>query len=76
VIYGIVQSYCCEWSGKTEFSSYSSLAIELLTIGTVRMSMQPKRREGGPKEGACGMKPLTNIFVYMDTAIGAAKDNK
>lgn len=40
------------------------------------MSIQSKGRKGGPNEGVSGMKPLTNIFVYMDTAIEAAKDNK
>jgi hypothetical protein len=40
------------------------------------MSIQPEQQSGGPNEGAVRMKPLTNIFVYMDTAIEDAKDNK
>jgi len=50
--------------------------MKLLTVGTVRMSMQPKRQNGGPKEGDQRLKPLTKIVVYMDAVIEHAKDNK
>jgi len=40
------------------------------------MSIQPAERHGGPNEGSVEVKPLTNFFVYMDTAIEDAKDNK
>jgi hypothetical protein len=50
--------------------------MRLLAVGTVRMSIQQRRRESGPNEGLQGLKPLANISVYMDAVIEHAKDNK
>jgi hypothetical protein len=33
------------------------------------MSIQPGRGNGGPNEGVEGLKPLTNISVYMVAVI-------
>jgi hypothetical protein len=61
---------------SSRFQVAQTLALELLSIGTVLVLLGQNRRVSSPIEGVQRMKPLAHFFVYMVTVAGRAKDNK